>query len=89
MPFAGFDSFEACTREHNDKQDPEAYCAEIHYQATGEYPNQKSVDEVYDDPNLCVKYALEAMKGIGKRPTEERMAAISTKAQTLLKEGDR
>lgn len=28
-PFAGYESFDDCVRENQDKDDPEAYCAEI------------------------------------------------------------
>ncbi len=42
-PFADFESFDECVSEHSDKDDPEAYCAQIHYEATGEWPGGKSL----------------------------------------------
>lgn len=45
MPFADFDSMEECKREHSDKDDPGAYCAQIHYEATGEWPGQGDAEE--------------------------------------------
>ena len=41
MPFAGYDSMGACKREHTDKDDPGAYCAQIHYEVTGEWPSEE------------------------------------------------
>jgi len=41
-PFAGHEDFSACTEANSDKEDPEAYCAQIHYNATGEWPAEKS-----------------------------------------------
>lgn len=40
MPFAGYKSFEECVRDNQDKTYPEAFCAYLHYQATGKYPAQ-------------------------------------------------
>lgn len=36
MPFADYDSFEACVRANSDKDDPEAYCATIKRQVEGQ-----------------------------------------------------
>lgn len=42
MPFAGYESFESCRKDNSGKDDPSAYCARIHKEATGEWPgNQK------------------------------------------------
>lgn len=46
MPFAGYDSFGACREDNQDKDDPEAFCAYLHKEATGEYPNQSAA---FDD----------------------------------------
>lgn len=40
-PFAGYNDFQSCVNDNQDKQNPQAYCAEIHKQATGNYPNEK------------------------------------------------
>lgn len=46
MPFGEYDDFDDCTSQNQDKNDPGAYCAEVHYQITGEYPGQDgSADE--------------------------------------------
>jgi hypothetical protein len=36
MPFADYENFDACVRDNSDKDDPEAYCAEIKRQVEGE-----------------------------------------------------
>lgn len=40
-PFAGYDDMSECMEAHSDKDDPGAYCAQIHYNATGEWPSEK------------------------------------------------
>jgi hypothetical protein len=40
-PFAEYEDFSACTQANSDKDDPEAYCAQIHYNVTGEWPSEK------------------------------------------------
>jgi hypothetical protein len=86
MPLDEYEDFDGCVRDNQDKRDAEAWCAEAHYQAHGEYPGRKSAEQVHSDPELYVEYALEAMKAAGKNPTEERMHEISHKAQELLAE---
>jgi hypothetical protein len=46
--FAEYDSFSDCVSQHSDKDDPEAYCAQIEYEVTGSYPSQKMRKEVAD-----------------------------------------
>lgn len=41
MPFAGYDDFDACVRDNSDVEDPEAYCAQVHYEVTGDWPSEK------------------------------------------------
>ena len=65
----------ACKRAHSDKDDAGAYCAEIHYQVHGEYPDQKSVDEIYEEPDQLPKVALEAMEDAGSL-TEEKLEDV-------------
>lgn len=35
MPFAGYEDFDACIVDNQDKEDAEAYCAEIQRQVEG------------------------------------------------------
>ena len=49
MPFAGYEDFDACVRDHQDKDDPEAYCAKIEYEATGSWPSEKYQEKFGDD----------------------------------------
>jgi uncharacterized membrane protein (UPF0127 family) len=47
-PFAEYDSFSDCVSQNSDKRDPEAYCAQIEYEATGSWPGEKMRKEVAD-----------------------------------------
>lgn len=47
-PFAGYENFDQCVRDNQDKKDPEAYCAEIHKEATGKYPGKKALETTQD-----------------------------------------
>lgn len=76
MPFADYEDFDACTAANSDKEDPEAYCAQIHYNATGEWPGQKSAGDFYDDPDLYAKHAAEAMEEMGIEPTDEKLTEV-------------
>lgn len=42
-PFADYEDMDECIEANSDKDDPGAYCAQIHYNATGEWPGEKSV----------------------------------------------
>lgn len=84
VPFGEYDSFEACTTEHSDKDDPDAYCAEIHYQITGEYPGDQKAQDIFDSAGQYARVSLQAMKAVGKEITDERLAAVSTKASLLM-----
>jgi len=42
MPFGQYSDFAACVADNQDKDDPEAFCAYLHQQTTGKFPNQKS-----------------------------------------------
>jgi len=42
VPFAGYGGMEECVEDNSDKDDPGAYCAQIHKNATGEWPSEKS-----------------------------------------------
>lgn len=47
-PFGPYDDFDDCVSENSDKDDPEAYCAEVHHEITGEWPGEKQMtDKVY------------------------------------------
>ena len=68
MPFAGFDSMEDCKQAHSDKDDPGGFCAYLHKEATGEYPNQSGAfDDADEHLRACVAGAiagaLDQMRG--------------------------
>lgn len=52
MPFAGYDDFDACTRDNSDKEEPSAYCAQIHYEVTGEWPAEKFEQKFGENPTF-------------------------------------
>lgn len=47
-PFAGYDNFDACVMDNKDKENPQAYCAEIMRQVEGEkgFKSENDVDKV-------------------------------------------
>lgn len=50
MPFAGFENMDECMREHSDKEESGAYCAQIHYEVTGEWPAEKYEKQFGSEP---------------------------------------
>lgn len=44
-PFAGYADFDACVRDNQDKDNPEAYCAALHKKVTGKWPSEKAITE--------------------------------------------
>lgn len=44
-PFGPYDDMDDCMSEHQDKDDPGAYCAQIHYEITGEWPQEKDEEK--------------------------------------------
>lgn len=40
MPFAGFKDFADCVSKSGEKDNPQAYCAAVHKQATGKFPTE-------------------------------------------------
>ena len=41
MPFGKYKDFAACVAANRDKENPEAYCAQLHKNVTGEWPGKK------------------------------------------------
>jgi hypothetical protein len=42
MPFGNYADFDECVADNQDKDNPEAYCAWLHWKITGEWPGQKT-----------------------------------------------
>lgn len=42
MPFGEYKDFDECVAQNQDKENPEAYCAQLHYNITGQWPAQMS-----------------------------------------------
>ena len=62
-PFGEYADFDACVRANKNKNNPEAYCAELHKKITGKWPSEKAMqtignplilreNEVIDDSRL-------------------------------------
>lgn len=45
MPFGDYKDFKECVADNQDKRNPEAYCALIHYEITGTWPNIKKYNK--------------------------------------------
>lgn len=41
MPFGPYKDFAECVNRNKDKDNPEAYCALLHYKITGQWPGEK------------------------------------------------
>lgn len=62
MPFAGYDSFADCVADNQDKDDPEAFCAWLHYRAKGEWPGaSKGGETVPRSVNDSIEAKLESL----------------------------
>ena len=43
MPFGKYKDFDACVKDNQDKDSPEAYCAEIEHKITGKWPAEEKL----------------------------------------------
>lgn len=64
--FAEYEDMDDCISDNQDKDDPGAYCAEIHHEATGEWPAEKQMTE-----KVFVASEQEAPDGIELKQDEE------------------
>jgi hypothetical protein len=87
MPFGEYESMDDCKRENSDKNDPGAYCAQIHKNITGEWPGQSKAADWYDRPERYVKHALDAMESLGYSPTEDRLAEVRRTERKIIDKG--
>lgn len=68
MPFGPFQDFQDCVDSNGDKQNPEAYCAYLHKQITGEWPGAlkhslpQSAWDVYID-RYCTELTAKKTEG--------------------------
>lgn len=91
-PFADYDSFADCVAKNSDKDDPEAYCASIEQQATGE--SWKHMFEVYqleqkhvrEDFAQRITTLTKATRGYGKDITEinKRLKKLDKQDHTIV-----
>jgi len=67
-PFGPYEDFDDCVRRNQDKESPEGFCAWLHFQITGEWPGQRSVDwertvtQLFDKHGGAVTLSLEAVE---------------------------
>lgn len=67
-PFGPYEDFDDCVRRNQDKESPEGFCAWLHFQITGEWPGQRSVDwerevkKLFDKHGGQVTLALETVE---------------------------
>ncbi len=60
-PFAGYQDFEECVKDNQDKEDPEGFCAYLHHQETGEYPsevNSSSSNKAPSRPDEVIEHKI-------------------------------
>lgn len=98
MPFAGYEDFDECVLENSDKEDPEGYCARIHYEATGEWPGEKAAGQLNphklnDDIDMVKlsKSEEEKEKSLSKADSVEKLefdATVDRSVQMVYKLDD-
>lgn len=59
MPFAGYEDFDDCVRQNQDKSDPEAYCAAIQREAEGESMAAPTTEPKQRTPRVNEKNLVE------------------------------
>lgn len=66
-PFAGYDNFEDCVRQNQDKDDPEAYCGEIQRKVknTEKTITEQTFDDYPEAAQENARMALEAKEDTG------------------------
>ena len=69
MPFAGYDSFSDCVSDNQSKEDPEAFCAWLHYRARGEWPGASKGGETV---SRSVSDSMESRMEEIRRKVRER-----------------
>lgn len=69
-PFGPYDDMDDCMSQHQDKDDPGAYCAQIHYEITGEWPSEKE-DEKSMNERIFVASDDEAPDGVQVKEDDE------------------
>lgn len=84
MPFADYDSFQECRDANSDKDDPGAYCAAVHHQATGEWPSAKE----YDSREAHLEACLTAAERLQLAPDEDLVESIREAGDWPTDEGD-
>lgn len=75
MPFADYADMDECMEDNSDKDDPGAYCAQIHKDATGEWPSEKG-PAGYDDHKMYIRDRLFEMSAKGVTPSESGLSSI-------------
>jgi hypothetical protein len=75
MPFGEYENFNDCVRKNKDKDDPQAYCAQLHFNMMGKWPSEatfhakaeasKRLAEILDDK--IKSYKLISKKFTGNR----------------------
>lgn len=65
-PFGDYSSFQNCVSSNQDKNDPEAYCAEIEHEITGEWPGEKEVGPGGHKPDATGPYGRGQGPGQGR-----------------------
>jgi phage head maturation protease len=83
-PFADYKDFDACVADQQGKvNNPEAYCAAIHHQATGEWPSEKLMKYWSEETTMTEKKKQEEEPPKEEEPQEETGEVIQELASQI------
>ena len=88
-PFAGYTDFDACVADNQDKDDPEAFCAWLHNQATGDWPGEGENAECNNNTQLDIGLEDDGMpKKLEDMDKKELLALAREQAKKLREQDD-
>ncbi len=80
MPFGPFESFDDCVAQNGDKGNPQAFCAWLEHEITGQWPGQNAVP----NPQPLSDAAIRELDSIGWKQTDgkwvRKLAALRTRS---------
>lgn len=79
MPFAGYADFAECVSDNQDKSNPEAFCAWLHWEITGAWPSEKSLGGKDMDEKKLAREIVAAIKDEEKEETFSLAGPIAIK----------
>jgi len=76
MPFGEYKDFKDCVSKNKNKKNPEGYCAQIHKNITGKYPNEKR-NNIKERIELLYNFQEKSIKIMDKNLLKKAKEATS------------